>query len=60
MSSTGQIVGGIVGAVIGYVVTGFNPYGALQSTSVPGQPGNFLASNCDENSSRQDKQEVTS
>jgi hypothetical protein len=34
MSSPGQIVGGIVGAVIGFVGTGFNPAGALYGASV--------------------------
>lgn len=34
--STGQIVGGVVGAVIGYVASGFNPVGAFQSAQIPG------------------------
>lgn len=33
--STGQIVGGVVGAVVGFLVT-WNPAGALQSASLPG------------------------
>lgn len=36
MSSTGQIAGGIVGAVVGYFASGGNPVGALQSASLPG------------------------
>lgn len=36
MSSTGQIAGGIVGAVVGYFASGGNPVGAFQSAALPG------------------------
>jgi hypothetical protein len=44
MSSTGQGVGGIVGAVIGFVVTGGNPMGAVWSSAIPGRTGHLIMS----------------
>lgn len=40
--SNGQIIGGVVGAVIGYVVTGFNPYGAIQGAALGAGIGGYL------------------
>lgn len=40
--STGQIVGGVVGAVVGYFVSGMNPMGAVQSAEVPAGIGSFI------------------
>lgn len=42
MSSTGQIVGGVVGAVVGYVATGFNPVGAYQGFAIGAAVGGYL------------------
>lgn len=42
MSSGGQIVGGIVGAIVGYVATGFNPYGAFQGAAIGAGIGGYL------------------
>jgi hypothetical protein len=60
--STGQIVGGVVGAVIGYVASGFNPYGAIQSAGTPVRLGNLIASadERDEGTLVNDKQETDS
>lgn len=40
--STGNIVGGVVGAAVGYVASGFNPYGAYVSASIPACCGNLI------------------
>lgn len=41
MSSGGQIAGGVVGAVLGYVVTG-TPQGAYYSATIASSFGNFI------------------
>lgn len=53
--STGQIVGGVVGAVVGYFVSGMNPVGAFQSAAVPAAVGSFISQ--DDASSIQDEGE---
>lgn len=42
MSSPGQIIGGVVGAVIGFVGTGFNPVGAFQGAAIGASIGAAL------------------
>ncbi len=32
--STGQIVGGVVGAVVGFIATGFSPMGAVKGAYI--------------------------
>jgi hypothetical protein len=34
MSSAGQVVGGVIGAVVGFVASGFNPMGALYGAEI--------------------------
>lgn len=42
MSSGGQIAGGIVGAIVGYVGTGFNPAGAYYGAMIGAGIGGYL------------------
>ena len=42
MSSAGQVVGGVVGAVVGFVGNGFNPMGALYGAQIGMMAGGYL------------------
>jgi len=43
MSSGGQIVGGLVGAVAGFFLSGFNPAGALYGARIALIAGDYLS-----------------
>jgi len=43
MSSGGQIVGGLVGAVVGFFASGFNPAGALYGAQIALIAGDYLS-----------------
>lgn len=42
MSSAGQVVGGVVGAVVGFFASGFNPTGALYGAQIGMMAGGYL------------------
>lgn len=43
MSTGGQVVGGVVGAVAGFIGSGFNPAGALWGAHIAMIAGEYLA-----------------
>ncbi|MGG2397155.1 hypothetical protein ACJRW5_09440 [Pseudomonas sp. SH1-B] len=47
MSSNGQIIGGVVGAVVGFLVT-WTPQGAYASAELAGGVSNLLSASSDE------------
>ena len=53
MSSNGQIIGGVVGAVVGFLVT-WTPQGAYASAELAGGVGNLLSATSDENQEQDD------
>lgn len=56
MSSNGQIIGGVVGAVVGFLVT-WTPQGAYASAELAGGVGNLLSATSDENQEQDDTME---
>ena len=42
MSTGGQVVGGVVGAVVGFIGSGFNPTGALYGAQIGLMAGGYL------------------